>query len=295
MTPGEKTAQQAAPAGSREAGTAPPRAPGAETPRVTVELASYSYTPEGGAPLFTLEATSFVARSRELIAILGRNGSGKSTLLRLLAGTLAPLSGRVKLEGFEVSRMDLRTRAQRIALVQQETPLLFPVRVWDFVLQGRHPYSRGLRFETEEDRAVARQALVEAGADHLRGRWMHKLSGGEKQRVVLARALAQQPLLLLLDEPTLHLDIAAQVDLLRRLRRIAADRGQAVVVVTHELNLAAEFADRVLLLDGGKTLQVGAPAEVYQQDLLQQVFGTLLHVEITSRGTPKVTFIGKEA
>ncbi|HXZ18874.1 MAG TPA: ATP-binding cassette domain-containing protein [Candidatus Acidoferrales bacterium] len=290
MNPAERTAEQAKPAApSGPARTLPP-----EPPRVLVDLASYSYAPEGGAPFFTLEATSFEVRSRELVAILGRNGSGKSTLLRLLAGTLAPLSGRVKLEGLEVSRLDLRTRAQRIAMVQQETPLLFPVRVWEFVMQGRYPYSRGLRFETEEDAAVARQALVEAGADPLRGRWMHKLSGGEKQRAVLARALAQQPLLLLLDEPTLHLDIAAQVDLLRRLRRIATDRGHAVVVVTHELNLAAEFADRIVLLDRGKTLRVGKPAEVYQQELLQQVFGTLLYVEYTARGTPKVTFSGAD-
>ena len=290
MNPAEKTTEQAKPASAGgPARTIPP-----EPPRVLVDLASYSYTPEGGAPLFTLEATSFDVRSREVVAILGRNGSGKSTLLRLLAGTLAPLSGRVKLEGLEVSRLDLRTRAQRVAMVQQETPLLFPVRVWEFVMQGRYPYSRGLRFETEDDAAVARQALLEAGADQLRGRWMHKLSGGEKQRVVLARALAQQPLLLLLDEPTLHLDIAAQVDLLRRLRRIATDRGYAVVVVTHELNLAAEFADRIVLLDRGKTLRVGKPAEVYQQELLQQVFGTLLYVEYTARGTPKVTFSGAD-
>ena len=290
MNPAEQTAEQAKQA--RAGG--PARALPPEPPRVLVDLASYSYAPEGGAPLFTLEATSFEVRSREVLAILGRNGSGKSTLLRLLAGTLAPLSGRVKLEGLEVSRLELRTRAQRIAMVQQETPLLFPVRVWEYVMQGRYPYSRGLRFETEDDAAVARQALVEAGADPLRGRWMHKLSGGEKQRVVLARALAQQPLLLLLDEPTLHLDIAAQVDLLRRLRRTAADRGYAVVVVTHELNLAAEFADRIVLLDRGKTLRVGKPAEVYQQELLQQVFGTLLYVEYTARGTPKVTFSGAE-
>jgi len=290
VNPAERTAEQAKPAApGGPARTLPP-----EPPRVLVDLASYSYAPEGGAPLFTLEATSFEVRSRELVAILGRNGSGKSTLLRLLAGTLAPLSGRVKLEGLEVSRLELRTRAQRIAMVQQETPLLFPVRVWEFVMQGRYPYSRGLRFETEEDAAVARQALVEAGADPLRGRWVHKLSGGEKQRAVLARALAQQPLLLLLDEPTLHLDIAAQVDLLRRLRRIATDRGYAVVVVTHELNLAAEFADRIVLLDRGKTLRVGKPAEVYQQELLQQVFGTLLYVEYTARGTPKVTFSGAD-
>jgi iron complex transport system ATP-binding protein len=290
VNPGEKTAEQTNPASPKE--PARPRPP--EPPRVTVELASFSYSPEGGASLFTLEATSFDVRPRELVAILGPNGSGKSTLLRLLSGMLPPLSGRVKLEGLEVSRLDLRTRAQRIAMVQQETPLLFPVRVWDFVLQGRYPYSRGLRFQSDEDGAVARQALLEAGADPLRTRWMHKLSGGEKQRAVLARALAQQPLLLLLDEPTLHLDIAAQVDLLRRLRRIATDRGIAVVVVTHELNLAAEFADRIVLLDRGKTLRVGKPAEVYEQDLLQQVFGTLLHVEYTARGTPKVTFSGRD-
>jgi len=112
---------------------------------------------------------------------------------------------------------------------------------------------------------------------------------------ILARALTQQPLLLLLDEPTLHLDIAAQVDLLRRLRRLAAASMYAVVVVTHELNLAAEFADRIVLLDRGKTLRVGTPVEVYQQDLLQQVFGTLLHVDLNRRGVPKVVFSGKEA
>ena len=290
MNPVEKAAEQ-----QKTASTAGPASHSPpEPPRLSVDLASFSYAPEGGASLFTLEATSFDVRSREVVAVLGRNGSGKSTLLRLLAGTLAPLSGRVKLEGLEVSRLDLRTRAQRIAMVQQENPLLFPVRVWEFVMQGRYPYSRGLRFETEEDAAVARQALVEAGADPLRGRWMHKLSGGEKQRAVLARALAQQPLLLLLDEPTLHLDIAAQVDLLRRLRRVAMDRGYAVVVVTHELNLAAEFADRIVLLDRGKTLRVGKPSEVYEQALLQQVFGTLLYVEYTARGTPKVTFSGAE-
>ena len=290
MTPEEKTAVKAPSVAPRGAS----RPPGSEPPRMRVELASFAYTPEGGAPLFTLEATSFDVRSKELVAILGRNGSGKSTLLRLMAGAMSPLSGRVQLEGFEVSRLDLRTRAQRVAMVQQETPLLFPVRVWDFVVQGRYPYSRGLRFETEADAIVVRQALYESGADPLRARWMHKLSGGEKQRAVLARALAQQPLLLLLDEPTLHLDIAAQVELLRRLRRIATDRGYAVVVVTHELNLAAEFADRIVLLDRGKTLRVGTPAEVYQQELLQQVFGTLLHVEYNSRGTPKVTFSGRD-
>ncbi len=261
--------------------------------RLSVEQAGYAYSPgEREAPLFTLEATSFQARQRELVAILGPNASGKSTLLQLIAGALKPLSGRVQLDGFETSRLDPRTRAQRIAVVQQESPLLFPARTWEYVLQGRHPYGRGLRFETPEDCAIADNALEQVGAEHLRGRWMDKISGGEKQRVILARALAQQPLLLLLDEPTLHLDIGAQVELLQRLRRLAEENRYTVVVVTHELNLAAEFADQVVLLHRGKCLRVGPPAAVYQRELLEQVFEAPLEVESGAAGRPRVIIQG---
>jgi len=263
--------------------------------RVSVEQASYAYLSSGRqAPTFTLEATSFQARPQELVAILGPNASGKSTLLRLLAGSFKPLSGRVQLDGFEISSLEPRTRAQRIAMVQQESPLLFPMRVWEYVMQGRHPYGRALRFETEEDYQIVQQALTLVVASHLRDRWMHQISGGEKQRVVLARALAQQPLLLLLDEPTLHLDIGAQVDLLRRLRRLAHDGNYTVVVVTHELNLAAEFADQVVVLHRGKALRVGTPAEVYRRELLEQVFEADLDVETGADGLPRVTVRGRE-
>ncbi len=262
--------------------------------RLMLELASYAYRArDREAPLFTLEATSLSAHQRELVAILGPNASGKSTLLKLMSGAIAPLSGRVHLDGFEISRLDPRTRAQRIAMVHQESPLLFPVRVWEYVMQGRHPYGRGLRFETDKDLEVVDGALVQVGALHLKPRWMHEISGGEKQRVVLARALAQQPLLLLLDEPTLHLDIGAQVDLLRQLRRLAVTNRYTVVVVTHELNLAAEFADHVVLLHRGKALRVGPPAQVYDRALLEQVFDTVLEVEKNTDGTPRVRVRGK--
>ena len=122
---------------------------------------------------------------------------------------------------------------------------------------------------------------------------MHQLSGGEKQRVVLARALAQQPMVLLLDEPTLHLDIGAQVDLMTRLRRLAEQNRYTVIVVTHELSLAAEFADQIVLLHRGKCLRVGPPAEVYQQDLLEQVFEAPLEVDIGPSGRPRVTIQGR--
>jgi iron complex transport system ATP-binding protein len=260
--------------------------------RLSVEQVSYAYSANPSqAPLFTLEATSFQARAGEILAILGPNASGKSTLLKLISGALQPLSGRVLLNGFVTHSLSPKTRAQRIAVVQQESRLLFPSRAWEFVLQGRHPYARPMRFETEDDVIIARNALAQVGAEHLGDRWMDQLSGGEKQRVILARALAQQPLLLLLDEPTLHLDIGAQVDLLDALRRLAAENRYTVVVVTHELNLAAEYADQVVLLQRGKSLRIGPPANVYQRELLEHVFQTSLSVELGSSGRPRVNVL----
>jgi len=263
--------------------------------RLSVEQASYVYAPNPSqAPLFTLEALSFQAKPGEVVAILGPNASGKSTLLKLISGALEPLSGRVFLHGFATHALSPKTRAQRIAFVQQESRLLFPSRAWEFVLQGRHAYGGGLRFETEEDVTIIRNALAQVGALELGDRWMDKISGGEKQRVILARALAQQPLLLLLDEPTLHLDIGAQVDLLDSLRKLAAQNRYTVIVVTHELNLAGEYADQVVLLQKGKCLRAGPPAGVYQRDLLEQVFQAPLTVEMTSSGRPRVTILAKK-
>jgi len=262
---------------------------GSTTVRLNVEQASFAYAANArAAPTFTLAGTSFQARERELVAILGPNASGKSTLLRLISGTIAPLSGRVELDGQETSRLDSRTRAQRIAVVHQESPILYAARAGDFVLQGRHPYGRALRLASEEDVTIARNALAQVGAEHLAGRTISELSGGEKQRIILARALAQQPRLVLLDEPTLHLDIGAQVELLERLRQLAEENKYAVVVVTHELALAAEFADQVVLLHNGKCLRVGSPAAVYQRELLEQVFDAPLDVEIGPAGRPRV-------
>jgi len=264
----------------------------ASEPRLSVEQVSYAYAPNPQqAPVFTLEATSFQAKAGEVVAVLGPNASGKSTLLEIISGSLEPLSGRVLLNGFVTHQLEPRARGQRIAVVQQESQLLFPSKAWEFVLQGRHPYGKSLRFESDEDVNIAKNALAQVGAEHLVDRWMDQISGGEKQRVILARALAQQPLLLLLDEPTLHLDIGAQVDLLETLRRLAAENRYTVVVVTHELNLAGEYADQVVLLQRGKCLRVGTPAGVYQRDLLEQVFQTQLTVETGASGRPRVSFL----
>lgn len=254
-----------------------------------VEQATFAYSAtDRSAPTFTLGPASFEAHSRELVAILGPNASGKSTLLRLLAGLSKPLAGRIEFDAVEVSSLDLGTRARKIALVQQESELLFPLRVWEYVLQGRYPHGRRLRFESDEDCLVAGNALAQLGAEALRDRWMAELSGGERQRVILARALSQQPSLLLLDEPTQHLDIGAKVELLRQLRRLADQNRQTVMLVTHELDLAAEFSDRIVLLHKGKCLRVGTPAQVYERELLEEVFETDLEIQMRAGGRPHV-------
>jgi iron complex transport system ATP-binding protein len=260
----------------------------AETARLVVEHASFAYGAGRRTPQFALEPLSFRARRGELVTIVGPNASGKTTLLRLLSGVLRPLAGRVELDGAEVSRLEARTRARRIAVVQQESPLVFPLRAVEYVLQGRYPYSRRLHFPSEDDLELVLRALEQVGGSHLGERWMNELSGGEKQRVVLARALAQQPLLLLLDEPTLHLDIGGQVELLKQLASLAATGHAAIVVVTHELSLAAEFADQVLLLQHGRSLGVGRPSEVLQEAVLRKVFGAPLRVEPGPGDRPRI-------
>ena len=262
-------------------------------PRLRVEQASFAYSAtDRSAPAFSLGPISFEAHRREMVSILGPNASGKSTLLRLIAGVLRPLSGRIEVDGAEVTALEMRLRAQRIALVSQESELLFPLRVWEYVLQGRYPYGRRLRFESSDDCVLAGNALAQVGADPLRDRWMDQISGGEKQRVILARAMAQQPSLLLLDEPTQHLDIGGKLELLRRLRRLADENRYTVIVVTHELNLAAEFSDRIVLMHRGKCLRVGAPAEVYERGLIEEVFEAPVEVEIRPSGRPRVVLRG---
>ncbi|MGH9862777.1 MAG: ABC transporter ATP-binding protein [Candidatus Acidiferrales bacterium] len=247
-------------------------------------------------PQFRLQPVDFSLHRGELLAVIGPNASGKSTLLKLLAGLLPVEAGAVLLEGRPVGSLNLRERARRIAVVQQESPLHFPLRVLPFVLQGRHARMGLLQFESDTHLEVARRALVRTQAAHLADRFVQELSGGEKQRVILARALAQEPELLLLDEPTLHLDIGFQVELLRLVQTLARREHYAVILVSHELNLAAEFADTVLLLHQGHPVRLGSPDEVFDRELLEQIFETELDVFLhPGSGRPRVVLRTAEA
>lgn len=214
----------------------------------------------------------------EMLGVIGPNGSGKSTLIRVLAGVRRPSAGTVRLGDVDLHAIPRRERARRIALVPQETHLAFPIRVRDLVLLGRSPHSGRFGLETRADLRAAHDAMERAQVLELADRSVDELSGGERQRVVLARALAQDAGILLLDEPTSFLDLKHAVLLLDLVRELCRTRGLAVAVVLHDLNLAAMYCDRLLLLDRGAVHASGAPESVLTYRDLCAVYGTELYV-----------------
>ena len=209
----------------------------------------------------------------ELLAVLGPNGSGKTTLVRLLSGAVTPESGEVVLDGVEVAAMPPRERARRIAVVPQSLSHLPRVRVFDFVMGGRYAYGRRLRPPSAEDLAAVRAGLDQADVPGLEDRPLPELSGGQLQRVFVARALAQSAPVLLVDEPTASLAPEPQIAVFQILRDLVRDEGRAVLVVTHDLNLAGQFASRIALMDGGRIAASGTAAEILLPEILEPVYG----------------------
>lgn len=241
---------------------------------------------------FALTPISLTARAGELMAIIGPNGSGKSTLLEILSGFMKPQSGRVHLDGQDLHHLPPRQRAQRVGLARQETILLFSFEVEEFVRQGRHPHLGHSLFETPEDDRWVGWALEKTCLQEFAHRRVMEMSSGEFQRAVLARTLAQRPRLVLLDEPTANLDIGYQVEMFRLLRQLARSEQFVGIVVTHELNLAAEMADYVVLLQGGNCLRQGKAEEVFDAELLSSAFRTPVLVDKNpSSGRPRVTWV----
>jgi iron complex transport system ATP-binding protein len=233
---------------------------------------------------------SLLAEPGELIAMIGPNGAGKSTFLRALNGSVRPTRGEVLLDGRPLESYARRAIARRIAVVAQEAELRFPVTVMEFVLGGRYAFSSAWGWETERDVEIARGILREAELEDFETRLMNELSGGERQRAVVARALATEAKVFLLDEPTANLDLAHQATMLR-LVRARCDKGQsAAVVVTHDVNLAAEFADQVVLLKDGREIAAGPPRSVFTPQLLRRVFDLEVLVDAHPvTGAPRIT------
>jgi iron complex transport system ATP-binding protein len=250
----------------------------------SVEEVAFAYPMPDGRRREVLRSVDLTLARGDLVALVGTNGSGKTTLLRLLTGVLKPDAGVVRFEGRPLAdwrRLDL---ARRVAVLPQQLDLPVGFRVAELVEMGRAPHARRLFGSTEADERAVARALADAGALDLADRFAEELSGGERQRLLVAMALAQEPDLLLLDEPTLHLDLAHQVALLAAIRRLRDQRGVTVLAVLHDLNLAAAFAPRVAILDEGRLVADGPPAEVLTPDLVRRVFGVDVDQALTPDG-----------
>ena len=226
-----------------------------------------------------VHGVSLAVERGSVVGILGPNGSGKTTLLRLLAGALTPASGVVRLEGADLSAMPRRQIARRIAVVPQETHLAFDYTVLEVALMGRYPHLGAFELEGPADLAIVRDALDATGTRGLERRMFPTLSGGEKQRVVIASALAQQADLMLLDEPTASLDLRYQIELVSLLAALNRERGLTLVVATHDLNFAASFCQRLILLRAGQVLAAGATADVLTADRIRSLYGVSADVQ----------------
>jgi iron complex transport system ATP-binding protein len=251
---------------------------------------SYTYPPsrsgrttQDANPEFALRDVSVAIAPGSLTGLLGPNGCGKTTLLKLLSGVLKPELGSVRLGDRELRLLSSRAVAQQIAVVPQETHPAFDFSVMEMVLMGRHPHLGAFQLEGPDDLAIARESLIATGTAHLAARAYMTLSGGEKQRVVIASALAQKPKVLLLDEPTASLDLGYQLEIASLLKQLNRERGVTMVLATHDLNLAASVCDTLVLVREGRVLMQGPTREVLTSTTVEQLYGVIADVSFHER------------
>ncbi len=245
------------------------------------------YYPNASAP--ALDSVSMTVPRGSFYAVLGPNGSGKSTLLRALLGMVPHAAGQTQVFGRPVSDWDRRALAREAGVVTQSESLAFPITVRELVAMGRYPHLGALQSETPTDREAISKAMRMCDIENLAQRFLSTLSGGEVQRTRVARALAQEPNVLVLDEPTASLDVRHEMEILELLRA-SANRGMTIFLITHHLDLAARFADRLLLLDRGRVAAEGEPREVLREETLQRVYEWPISVSHDpATGVPRVT------
>ena len=229
---------------------------------------------------FVLKDINFKIEKNELIGVIGPNGSGKTTLIRAMTKILKLQEGKVFFDGIDTNKLGFRELAKKVAVVSQSYDTDFGMTVEDFVLLGRIPYRRAFQFlETGTDLKIAEQSMQLTDTLHFKERLLNELSAGERQLVFIARALAQEPELLLLDEPTSHLDIAHQVKILGLIRKLNRQNQITVIIILHDLNLAGEYCDRLMLMNTGCIYKFGSPQEVLTYQNIEEVYKTVVVVE----------------
>jgi iron complex transport system ATP-binding protein len=230
----------------------------------------------------------------EFVGVIGPNGSGKTTLLKILYRLLSPQKGEILFELVPMKKMDRTDIAKRIAVVAQETHLLFPFSVLETVLMGRSPHLGHLMFESEKDVEITKKAMEWTKMLPFSERSMDELSGGERKRVFIARALAQEPEVILLDEPTANLDIHHQMDFLDLILTLNRERGLTIVMASHDMNIASEFCDRLILLQEGGVYKIGTPDEVITRENIEKVYGCEVWIDQNPfSGMPRISLLKK--
>jgi iron complex transport system ATP-binding protein len=243
---------------------------------------------------WVLQDVSFKIEKGNFIGVIGPNGSGKTTLLKILYRLLSPQKGEVLFDSIPLKRMNRTDIAKRIAVVAQETHLLFPFNVMEVVLMGRSPYLGHRMFESEKDLEIARKAMEWTEVLPFSERAIDELSGGERKRVFIARALAQEPEVILLDEPTTNLDIHHQIDFLDLILTLNQERGLTIVMASHDMNIASEFCDRLVLLQKGRIYKMGDPQEVITKENIEGVYGCQVWVDQNPvSGMPRINLLKK--
>lgn len=221
-----------------------------------------------------IKGISFEIQYNEFLGIIGPNGSGKSTLLRLLTKVLIPQRGKIIFENKDLIRIALKEFCQKVAFVGQESKIYFSYSVEEIVMMGRSPHLKRFQMESKKDLAIVEKALTLTESLNIRKRMIEELSSGERQRIFIAKALAQQPKVLFLDEPTAHLDIGYQIRIMDLLKKLNEEEGLTVVVVFHDLNLASQYCNRLILLNEGLIVRWGSPHEVLNYKDLEEVYRT---------------------
>jgi iron complex transport system ATP-binding protein len=244
---------------------------------IELEQVTFEYKDNG----FALQEINLKIKEGEFLSILGPNGSGKSTLLKIISGELQPSKGLVKFNGQEVGKIRTKERAKKMAFVSQNATVVYPFTVYEIVAMGRTPYLNFLGYEKKRDSEIVHYALQRMGIEHLAGKSITHISGGEAQRAFIARALAQEPDVILLDEANAHLDVKHQISIYKTLKELNEQKGITVVFVSHDFNLPARFSERVMLLTEGTIFKDGTIKNILTEENIKTVFD--VNIEILQR------------
>ena len=256
--------------------------------KIELDNISFSYD---SAPI--LKELSLFIQESDFIGLIGPNGSGKSTLLKIMGGILKPDSGYIKFKGSDTRCISKKVFAQSVSWISQSHPMVFPFKVSEVVLMGRHPHLSALSFESHEDFNISQRAMETTMTSEFSERFFNEISEGEKQRVMIASALAQNPELMLLDEPTSALDLKYQIEIMNILKDLNVNHKMTLVVAIHDLNLASRFCNRIILINDGKVVSDGTPLQVLKKDILEEVYGIELDLDLKNGHTLIHPMIGK--